>query len=837
MSQDIIFSDNNLGSFIENDFGDRILYAVNGASFNKIGAHAVYRNHWGDNLFVEDTLYLIVGTDAGILPTYIQRIGIPEGSRYLFIELEEVIPYVDSLFSDNDLADGKLTLCTAEQWKVTAQSLSLAEYAYLDSVKLFASVAVSDAHLIAYHEFWRELEKDFQREIWRFQKEFGNLTFISRHIENLAENRISASVLRNSLKGKTAVLLAGGPSLDDILPWVQQHRKHLTLVAVSRISKRLLHFGIEPDIVVTVDPHLCSYEVSKHMLLFDSAVLVNAYHATPLLLGQWQGRSYYLDHRYPWRNDEGEIVAGAPPTVSNSAINLCIAMGFSQVIFAGLDLCFSQEGYSHAKDSLERNTGAFVAYATQIVETNEGKQAETDTGFYNSISVIAEQAKLASKNGTKLINPSPSAAKIDNVEHSSLEQIDLPAEEYDAADYIHQVSPEDNSDTRRKLYQSTLEEISRIEAKIEKLTSYAKQGLKYNDGLFGRNGLKKSFKYKIKMDKLEKKINKELIEIASIAKIYGMADFVKTLRPDPSREWTDEEIEANGKLYYQAYVDGATKLSKVISESVERLHHRLEEESEKPEIEKLCAYWQKDHTLGRARLWKKTHANAYQKLDEPKREQIDALCDQFSLEIENDDLAHRKTIQRYADLSPVIGKLQKLMHQRDVVSLRRLLLGLETRQEDEAKYLAILVQAHIAECEEDMQLAIDDYRQLIELNPAQYTRIIEVALVRLSILSMNCGELKLAADCLDNLSKISFAYMPYYAEALRLSNQIQQAIDIYTGYLSKVPEDLASMMKLGILYKSIGVKEGAAWVFDYIYKKDPQNSAAKRLLDELELSA
>jgi len=94
--------------------------------------------------------------------------------------------------------------------------------------------------------------------------------------------------------------------------------------------------------------------------------------------------------------------------------NLGSFIEFGQVVFAGLDLCFSQEGYSHAKDSQERKSGALVAYATQVVETNDGKQVETDTGFFNAISVIEDQAKIAAKSGTRLINPSPNAAKVLN---------------------------------------------------------------------------------------------------------------------------------------------------------------------------------------------------------------------------------------------------------------------------------------------------------------------------------------------------------------------------------------------------------------------------------------
>jgi len=837
MSKENIFSDNNLGAFIENDFGDRFLYSVNGGSFNKISSHAVFRNLWGDTLFNENTLYLVVGTDSGLLPTYIDRIGVPDGSRYLFIELEEIIPLVKDVFSEDNINAKKIALTSAAAWYSVAKQLSLPEYAYLDSIEIITSVAASDAHLIAYSDFWSELEKEFKRVIWQYQKQFGSLTFITKQIENLAENRFSASCLINSFKGKTAVLLAGGPSLDTLLPWIMENRNRLTLIAVSRISKRLLQLNIEPDIVVTVDPHFCSYEVSKHMLRFNSAILVNAYHASPVLLGQWQGRALYLDQRYPWTTKEEQVVQGFGPTVSNSAINLGIAMGFSQIIFAGLDLCYSQEGFSHAQGSIERSNGAFVANSTQTVETNDGKIAETDNSFYNSISVIEAQAMMAKSSGVRLINPAPTAAKIKNVDHLSTGEIELPEQEYNAKQLLQHLIPEETSESRLNLYSQTIQDLTKVQANISKLVGYANEALKYNDGMFGRNGLKKSFKYKIKMDRVEKKITNQIPEIANIAKIFGMADFVKTLRPDQSREWSDEEIEQTGKRYYNAYLHGAENLSKVVEAQIKRLKLRQEEENDDPDFEYLAREWNKDQTPGRAKLWVTRHREQYDQLKQEDKSILEQLGQQFEKEIDNEDTRHQLSVQRYADLNPVISKLKNLMHRSDIVAMQRLRLGLSTRPEEEAKWLSLLVQAHIAEHEEDMQQAVELYRQIIELDVSRYPRIIEAALIRLSVLCMNCGELALAAECLKNLSGLSFTYMPYYAEALRLSDQLQQAIEIYTGYLSRAPEDLASMMKLGILYKSIGVREGAAWLFDYVYKKDPNNSAAKRLLDDLELSA
>lgn len=862
MSDSYSFDNNNLGAFIENRFGDRYLYSVNGTAFDKIGADSVYTARWGEQLFRENTLYIVAGGDSGVFIDYIRRHGLPEGSRYLIVELPELLPVIkDAIGDEEDISDAKdvgdkramsqkealssnkaptkrIHTCEQEQWLTTAQNLSLREYAYLDAVTLIRSVAAEDCHLLAYSDFWRRLEQSFRHTLWEFGIEFGNLTFITRQIENLAENRHSASLIKNSFPGKTAVLLAGGPSLDLFLPWVKQHRRDIVVIAVSRISRRLLQVDIEPDIVVTVDPHQCSFDVSKHMLLFRHTLLVNAYHATPQLIGQWRGRSLYLDHRFPWKIDTYEnIIVGMGPTVSNSAISLIIAMGFSQVVFVGLDLCFSQEGFSHAQGSDERASGAFVAYGGQTVHTNCGGVAETDNAFFNAVSSIEKQVLQGMQQGIRFINPSANAAAIKHVEFITLQDITLSPLDQPAHETMTQLLPLEGATERLTIYHQTLKVLNQTEFKLIKLQNQARKALQHNDGLFGRNGKQKNFKHKLKMDRVEKQIGRDIGILADLSKIFGMSAFVKTLRPDDNREWSDEEIEETGKRYYEAYLFGSGKLLSVVRQQQSRLRARIQEDSENPDFNCIFEQWKLDNQPGRSQIWQQQNPERFISLTPDLQQRFQVFAELFQAELANTQHGHMNTIRRYAELNAVIGRLLEFSQNKDLAGMQRLLRGLNARQETEAVHLQTLVRAYIAEYQENMQTAVDCYRQLIELDVNNYPRIVENALIRLSFLSMSCSEFGIAADCMKSLAAISPAYLPHYAEILRISSKIQDAIDVYTHYLSQVQDDLASMLKLGIIYKNLGVREGAFWLFDYVCKKDPGNTAAQSLLKELERSA
>ena len=820
--------------FISNQFGDRYLYTVNRHCFDRVGSDAVYRSRWGDSFFRENTFYIVAGCDSGVLINYLQKKGLPNGSRYLFVELAPLIDIFETCINET-VSRNRIKICTTDDWLQVARKYSLAEYAYLDSIKIVRSLAVEDANLSEYRTLWRELDQSTQQTLWTFRVEQGNSTFYTRQIENICENRHSAYCLKDLFNGKTAVLLAGGPSLDDVLPWVIKKRNDLVVVAVSRISRRLEQLNFHPDIIVTVDPHSNSFDVSKHMLkLYEHAVLVNAFHATPLLLGQWAGPSLYLDNRYPWKSDQdGKIIKGVGPTVSNSAINLIIAMGCKQIILAGLDLCFSEEGFSHAKGSDERNAGAFLAYADQTVTTNSGNIAETDNAFFTAIKSIEAQAKSAMDRGCQLINPSPNAAKMHNVAFTPLEDINIDSLEESAIDTIRSALPKEQMSTRLSAYQHAGKELDKAEHTFNKIKQLAKQALAHNDGLFGRNGKKADFKHKLKMDKIEKQLNKDYKEYSTLCKLFGMKEFIKTFSTTEAENWSDEEIEAKGRVYYQAYISGADDLLTIIKTGKKRVLSRIEEEKQTPVFTLLFSQWQNDNQPGRAKIWQIYHKKNLSNLPEQIAARLNEFSAAFESEIHNAEHAHIKHINEYASLKGVTGKASEFFKNQDINGLQRLLKGLATRSEAEANILKNLVSGYYNELNGQNDTAVDQYQYVIIHDQNTNNSALENALSRLTYLALEHHEFSAASSYLEALSGLSPAYMPQYADLLRMTNNLQRSIDVYTEYLTLAPDDLSAMMKLALLYKKIGVRESALWLFEHIVKKDPNNVAAQDLLNQV----
>jgi tetratricopeptide (TPR) repeat protein len=186
-------------------------------------------------------------------------------------------------------------------------------------------------------------------------------------------------------------------------------------------------------------------------------------------------------------------------------------------------------------------------------------------------------------------------------------------------------------------------------------------------------------------------------------------------------------------------------------------------------------------------------------------------------------------------------KLLYLFDRRDTEELTRLVRFLVDEPDDAAPDLRQLALGYLAEIEGRPTDALGHYQQVVdraagsmgEEADAQENPRLEDALRRMSFLALQRGEAETAISVLDVLAALSPAYEPQYADALRLAGRLEDAVQVYTGYLERVPGDLVTMLKLGRLFHDAGIAESARWAYDYVLAKDPRNSDARQLRDQL----
>lgn len=192
-------------------------------------------------------------------------------------------------------------------------------------------------------------------------KRFGRLW-----VRNLASNLRRAalspgvSAIAGGFSGLPAIVLAAGPSLDDIAESLPALAERCVVVCVDTALRSALRYGVTPDFVVVVDPQ---YWNARHLdrCLADGAILVSEAAVWPSVLRAeaWRpgGRTVLCSSIYPLgayvesRLGQAKGRLGAGGSVSTTAWDFARTLGCSPIYMAGLDLSFPG-GRTHARASL-----------------------------------------------------------------------------------------------------------------------------------------------------------------------------------------------------------------------------------------------------------------------------------------------------------------------------------------------------------------------------------------------------------------------------------------------------------------------------------------------------
>ncbi|HEU5140607.1 MAG TPA: 6-hydroxymethylpterin diphosphokinase MptE-like protein [Bacillales bacterium] len=253
-----------------------------------------------------------------------------------------------------------------------------------------------------------KFEKGYDQEFRAYEKAFSKIkknysdrakAFVSfekvwnfNALKNLPHVYGSPNIFdhRNLFKGKTVILTASGPSLNDALPLIRkvQREKKAIVIAAGTSVNGLLNKGIKPDFFVSYDPKV-DYRAYKEVLdkqipfIFGSTVcpgIPSEYEGPMAHMKTFQDK---LTHFFEPDQDVNRMVIDAP-TITAVTLDLLNKLGVETVYMAGQDLCFINEKtgaegvYFYNK---EGNVTAQQRTGKEYVENNNGEMAETNPSF------------------------------------------------------------------------------------------------------------------------------------------------------------------------------------------------------------------------------------------------------------------------------------------------------------------------------------------------------------------------------------------------------------------------------------------------------------------------
>lgn len=190
----------------------------------------------------------------------------------------------------------------------------------------------------------------------RTLRRFGRLWVrnLAANLEAQAGSR-GVDILQGLFSGIPAIVLAAGPSLDDVLPRLAEISRRALVVCVDTALRSVLRVGFEPDFLVVADPqywnwrHVAGLASPSSFLVSDATTWPSVFRMTRR--GTFLGGSLFpLGRRIErFAGRKGELGAGG--SVATCAWDLARLAGCSPVWMAGLDLGFPG-GATHARASL-----------------------------------------------------------------------------------------------------------------------------------------------------------------------------------------------------------------------------------------------------------------------------------------------------------------------------------------------------------------------------------------------------------------------------------------------------------------------------------------------------
>ena len=828
--------------FQENPWGERYIPELNRTCFDGAPSSEFYDSDLDIQLNAPDTLHIIIGSDSGLLIRYLQTKSIPAGSRVVIVEPDDVFavvqPEVADVLDHSD-AGGQpqaITLHAQSDWQSEVFDGSDSAWFMAGDVALVQSRCAITDYPKRYYSLHRDSRLAIAERLHRVQSVYTAKNFTEQQMANIVDSHIPIHVDAEFGEGRVAVVLGGGPSLDDHLPWIEQNRDKLFVIAASRLCSKLDARALYPDLVVSIDPSPVMYSASKVGTRWDGVPLVHSYHVTPLLAQQWRGPRYYLGQRYPWELLNGKptsIIPAAGPTVGHAAVVLASQLGFSTIVMSGVDLCFNASGSSHASGTPEAELLKLPGNYDAQVETYAGRQSGTSIDFYRSIDAMDRLGKAINEYTDVLFNLNINAAKVPSIKHKHQNDItlDSPKPEFNAEDY-RELDIEDLAALRQSLNNYTRQ--------FHTLRALCKKAERCLDKLYGNNSNSASPTDQKRLDALEARLEKAAPDLLKSIRYYMGPEFSRLRKPSGFANMSEEAMEDWARAYYRTTRMGARFFIEALKAAMDTVNLRERELAAEPDVQALLDSWSKQQTPGRilrfkSQLLQSAGAEEISLINQAETQYLESLG-------QNDQRHEQRILSLYNTLGKTLQSLRFLRHKQCVNDLETY-VGKLQGQPWPYGTIAQFIQGNLAEMGNDAGTAIIRYQQVMEdcgdqLAQDENSRestlpLIEETLTLLTRLYLDQQDGASAMETMGVLCEISPQYIASYANLLHLQGHADNAVALLMLYLENYPNDWRAARQLSQIHRQTGngqlaekARHLAETLRDTTYQHKPSSSAA-----------
>lgn len=224
---------------------------------------------------------------------------------------------------------------------------SLIEKLSLEDLPVYENPAIMSANKPWFDEFAQLRRRNREKKEINANtlRRFGDL-WLSNMSRNLPEMRDRDGIARFALAfaDMPVLVLAAGPSLDRMLPYLPRLRQKCVIIAVDTAVRACVRSGVEPDFIVLVDPQYWNW---RHLdgVSSPSSILITESAAWPAVF-RFRCRNIFLCAslfplgRFLEERTEKRGELGAGGSVSTTAWDFARHLGTKNILMAGLDLGF-----------------------------------------------------------------------------------------------------------------------------------------------------------------------------------------------------------------------------------------------------------------------------------------------------------------------------------------------------------------------------------------------------------------------------------------------------------------------------------------------------------------
>ena len=253
--------------------------------------------------------------------------------------------------------------------------------------------------------------------------------WLQNSLINLPEISQSCGIqsLYGQFKDRDALIICAGPSLNDSLECIKQLQNRYLIIVVGTALKPCLKAGIKPHLTIVLDSDPKVFK--QFMNITDlPGYLIASYNVFPAIFQLYGKRLFPFNSNISndfarWLEQagikHGELHVGG--TVSLSAIDSARRLGCRNLMIFGLDLCFSEDGTSHAANTMYEDQK--IIQGLVRVKGNKVKTVGTTGQFASYIEIInAYLLQVFSDFKGKTINVNKSGAFIKGLQLMSPEE-------------------------------------------------------------------------------------------------------------------------------------------------------------------------------------------------------------------------------------------------------------------------------------------------------------------------------------------------------------------------------------------------------------------------------